>query len=51
MNADMPQLPIPPDLRRLLRGDDRAASILIWGAGAVCAACFAAALLAMALMT
>jgi hypothetical protein len=37
-------------IRHLLRDEERAANVLIWGSGAVVAVCFVAALLARAVL-
>jgi threonine dehydrogenase-like Zn-dependent dehydrogenase len=49
-NAAMKRLPLPAAVHRLLLDEERAASVLIWGAGGIGALCFVAALLAIELM-
>jgi hypothetical protein len=46
----MKRLPIPAAVLELVHDDEHAGSLVIWGAAAVGAACFAAAVLAIAFM-
>lgn len=50
MNTDMTRLPVPAAVRKLLRDEERAGNLVIWGAGAIGGLCFAAAVLAIAVM-
>lgn len=50
MNPGMTRLPVPAALHKLLRDEERAANLIVWGAGAIAGLCFAAAVLAIAVM-